>query len=46
MMPIVNGKAIDEEEFDKLDNSIKQEYEEKSVIVQNQIMEAIEQIKT
>ena len=45
MMPIVNGKAIDEEEFDKLENSIKQEYEEKSVIVQSQIMEAIEQIK-
>lgn len=46
MMPIVDGKAIDEEEFDKLDNSIKQEYEEKSIIVQNQIMEVIEQIKT
>ena len=45
MMPIVDGKAIDEEEFDKLDNSIKQEYEEKSSIVQSQIMEAIEQIK-
>ena len=44
-MPIVDGKAIDEEEFDKLDNSIKQEYEEKSSIVQSQIMEAIEQIK-
>ena len=44
-MPVVNGKAIDEEEFDKLDNSIKQEYEEKSTIVQSQIMEAIEQIK-
>lgn len=45
MMPIVNGKAIDEEEFDKLDASIKQEYEEKSVIVQSQIMQVIEQIK-
>ena len=45
MMPIVDGKTIDEEEFDKLDNSIKQEYEEKSTIVQNQIMQAIEQIK-
>ena len=45
MMPIVDGKAIDEEEFEKLDNSIKQEYEEKSVIVQNQIMTVIEQIK-
>lgn len=45
MMPIVNGNAIDEEEFDKLDASIKQEYENKSIIVQNQIMEAIEKIK-
>ena len=46
MMPVVEGKAIDEEEFDKLDNSIKQQYEEKSVIVQEQIMHAIEQLKT
>lgn len=45
MMPIVDGKAIDEEDFDKLDDSIKQEYEEKSAIVQNQIMQVIEQIK-
>ena len=45
MMPIVEGKAIDEEEFDKLDDKVKQEYEEKSVIVQNQIMAAIEQMK-
>ena len=45
MMPIVNGKAIDEEEFDKLDDEIKQVYEEKSSIVQAQIMDAIEQIK-
>ena len=45
MMPVVNGKAIDEEEFDKLDLSIKQEYEEKSVIVQSQIMDVIEKIK-
>lgn len=45
MMPIVDGKAIDEEEFDKLDSKIKQEYEEKSVIVQSQIMQVIEQIR-
>ena len=45
MMPVVNGKAIDEEEFEKLDDATKQEYEEKSVIVQNQIMDTIEQIK-
>ncbi len=45
MMPVVNGKAIEEEEFEKLDASIKQEYEEKSVFVQEQIMQAINQIK-
>ena len=45
MMPIVNGKTIEEEEFDKLDDSVKQEYEQKSVIVQEQIMNVIGQIK-
>ena len=45
MMPIVNGKPIEEEEFEKLDDDIKQEYEEKSVIVQEQIMNIIGQIK-
>ena len=45
MMPIVNGKAIEEEEFDKLDENIKQEYEEKSVYVQEQIMNVIGKIK-
>lgn len=45
MMPVVDGKAIEEEEFEKLDAPIKQEYEEKSVFVQEQIMQAINQIK-
>ena len=45
MMPIVDGKTIDEEEFDKLDEEIKQEYEAKSMIVQEQIMNVIGQIK-
>ena len=45
MMPVVDGKAIEEEEFEKLDEAIKQEYEEKSVVVQEQIMEAISKIK-
>lgn len=45
MMPIVNGKTIEEDEFDKLDSSIKQEYEEKSTIVQEQIMSVIGKIK-
>lgn len=45
MMPMIDGKAIQEEEFEKLDESIKQEYEEKSTIVQQQIMDAISVIK-
>lgn len=45
MMPVVDGKAIEEEEFEKLDEEIKQQYEEKSVIVQEQIMNVIGQIK-
>ena len=45
MMPIVDGKAIEEEEFEKLDDSIKQQYEEKSIFVQEQIMNVIGQIK-
>ena len=45
MMPVVNGKAIEEDEFDKLDDEIKKQYEEKSVIVQEQIMNVIGKIK-
>ena len=45
MMPVFNGKTIEEEEFEKLDENIKQEYEQKSVIVQDLIMNVIGQIK-
>lgn len=45
MMPVIDGKVVPEEEFEKLEAPIKQEYEEKSVIVQQQIMDAISQIK-
>lgn len=45
MMPVVDGKAIEEEEFDKLDETVKQVYEKNSVFVQEQIMEVISQIK-
>lgn len=45
MMPIIDGKTIEEEEFEKLDAEIKKQFEEKSVIVQEQIMEAIGKIK-
>lgn len=45
MMPVINGRTIEEEEFEKLDEQIKKEFEEKSSIVQQHVMEAITQIK-
>ena len=45
MMPIVNGKAIEEDEFNKLDDATKKTFEENSSIVQEQIIAAINQIK-
>ena len=45
MMPVINGKTIEEEEFDKLDDEIKRQFEEKSSIVQEQIMTVIAKIK-
>jgi len=46
MMPVMNGKAIAEEEFNKLDENVRKEYEDKSGIVQQHIMEAIGEIKS
>ena len=45
MMPILDGKVLNEEEFDKLENEIKAKYEEKSTTVQEMIMDVIGQIK-
>ena len=45
MMPILDGKVLEEEEFEKLADEIKAEYENKSTLVQEQIMNAIGQIK-
>lgn len=45
MMPVINGKTIEEEEFDNLDEQTKKEFEDKSSIVQQHVMEAISQIK-
>ena len=45
MMPVIDGKVVQEEEFEQLEEKVKQEYEAKSVIVQQQIMDAISQIK-
>ena len=46
MMPILNGKTIAEEEFNKLDEATKKEFEDKSAIVQQHIMSAIGEIKS
>jgi len=46
MKPIVDGKPLQEEEFEQLDEDIKKEYEDKSNIVQEQIISVISQIKT
>lgn len=45
MMPIINGKAVEEEDFNKLDIKTKEIFEKKSSIVQEQIFEAIGKIK-
>ena len=45
MMPIVDGKVIEEDEFEKLEDDVKQEYENKSAHVQEQIMTVISQLK-
>ena len=45
MMPILDGKTIEQEDFEKLDENLKKQYEEKSVIVQEQIIQAIGEIK-
>ncbi len=45
MMPIINGKAIEQEEFDKLDDETKQSFENNSSIVQEQILQVISEIK-
>ncbi len=45
MMPVLDGKALKEEEFDALDNEIKAVYEEKSAVVQEMIMDIIGKVK-
>ncbi len=45
MMPVVDGKTIEEEEFDKLDEELKSQYEQNSTVVQEHIMEVIGKIK-
>ena len=45
MMPVLDGKTLAEEEFDNLDESIKKEFEERSNLVQEQIFEALSEMK-
>ena len=45
MIPIVEGKELEENEFEQLPTEQKSQLEEKSVIVQEQIMNTISQIK-
>lgn len=45
MMPVLDGKTLAEEEFDNLDENIKKEFEERSNLVQEQIFEALAEMK-
>ena len=45
MMPVLDGKTLEEEEFENLDESIKKEFEERSNLVQEQIFQALAEIK-
>ena len=45
MMPVLDGKTIGEAEFDELDENIKKEFEERSELVQEQIFQALAEIK-
>ena len=46
MMPILDGKVLAEDEFDALEDSVKREFEERSALVQDQVLEALAEIKT
>ncbi len=46
MMPVLDGKTLAEEEFEELDESIKKEFEERSNLVQEQIFQALAEIKS
>ena len=45
MMPVIDGKIIEEEEYEKLDQEVKLQFEEKSEHVQEMIFEALSDIK-
>lgn len=45
MMPVLDGKPLEEEEFEALDENIKKEFEERSNLVQEQVFEALAAMK-
>ncbi len=45
MMPVYEGKPIDEADYDKLPLEVKNEFEEKSQIVQDMIFDALSELK-
>jgi lon-related putative ATP-dependent protease len=45
MMPVIEGKALEEDEFDKLDDATKKTFEDNSSVVQEQIISVINKIK-
>ena len=45
MMPVLDGRTLAEDEFDELDESVKKEFEERSALVQEQIFQALAEIK-
>ena len=45
MMPVLDGKTLAEEEFEELDEQVKREFEERSNLVQEQIFQALAEIK-
>ena len=45
MMPVIDGKTIEQEEFEKLDDETKQSFEDNSNIVQEQVLQVISEIK-
>ena len=45
MMPMLDGRTLAEDEFEELDEEVKREFEERSGLVQEQIFQALGEIK-
>ena len=45
MMPVLDGKPLGEDEFEALDDNVKKDFEERSSLVQEQIFDALAQMK-